>query len=37
VSPGGSPKKQSLQGVAPNSVFRNPVIVTPGGEQARSP
>lgn len=37
VSPGGSPKKQSLQSVPPNSVFRNPVIVTPGGEQPRRP
>lgn len=37
VSPGGSPKKQSLQSVAPDAVFRNPVIVTPAGEKLRSP
>ena len=35
LSPGGSPKKQSLRNVAPNSMFQNPVIVTPRGAESR--
>lgn len=35
VSPGGSPKKQSLRGIAPSSAFQNPSLVTPGGAAAR--
>ncbi|HWA87454.1 MAG TPA: type II secretory pathway, component PulD [Opitutus sp.] len=35
VSPGGSPKKQSLPGLAPNSLFQNPTIVTPAGAEPR--
>ncbi len=35
VSPGGSPKKQSLRGVAPSSAFQNPSLVTPGGAAKR--
>lgn len=36
VSPGGSPKRQSLRGVQPGSLFQNPTIVTPGGSESRS-
>jgi len=36
LSPGGLPKKQTLQRVAPNSMFQNPVIVTPGGSEPRT-
>lgn len=36
LSPGGSPKKQALRGVAPSSLFQNPVIVTPGGAEPRA-
>lgn len=36
LSPGGSPKKQVLRGVAPSSLFQNPVLVTPGGAEART-
>lgn len=36
LSPGGSPKNQAVGGVAPNSLFQNPVIITPGGAGARS-
>lgn len=35
VSPGGSPKKQPLQGVQPNSMFQNPTLVTPAGPEPR--
>ncbi|HVU24844.1 MAG TPA: type II secretory pathway, component PulD [Opitutus sp.] len=35
VSPGGSPKKQNLPNVAPNSLFQNPTIVTPAGSERR--
>lgn len=36
VSPGGSPKKQAIAGVAPSSLFQNPLIVTPEKPVARS-
>jgi general secretion pathway protein D len=36
VSPGGSPKKQALENVAPNSLFQNPTIITPGGAAPRT-
>ena len=36
VSPGGSPKKQAVGGVAPSSLFQNPVIVTPEKPVARA-
>ncbi|MCF7686671.1 MAG: type II secretory pathway, component PulD [Cephaloticoccus sp.] len=36
LSPGGSPKKQVLRNVAPNSMFQNPVIVTPAGSEPRT-
>ncbi len=36
VSPGGSPKRQSLRGVRPGTLFQNPTIVTPGGSESRS-
>lgn len=36
VSPGGSPKRQTLRGVQPGSLFQNPTIVTPGGSESRS-
>ena len=36
VSPGGSPSRQRLDRVEPNTLFQNPVIVTPGGSQLRS-
>ena len=35
VSPGGSPKKQTLKNVAPSSMFQNPTIVTPGSSESR--
>jgi general secretion pathway protein D len=36
ISPGGSPKKQSLKNVQSNSLFQNPTIVTPGGSVDRT-
>lgn len=36
VSPGGSPKRQSLRGVQPGALFQNPTLVTPGGSESRS-
>ncbi|MFI5355938.1 MAG: type II secretory pathway, component PulD [Opitutales bacterium] len=36
LSPGGAPKKQALGAVAPNSLFQNPVLVTPGGAELRT-
>ncbi|WP_221030115.1 type II and III secretion system protein [Actomonas aquatica] len=35
VSPGGSPKKQELRGVAPSSAFQNETVVTPQGPARR--
>jgi len=35
LSPGGSPKKQALPNVRPNSLFQNPVIITPESSQSR--
>jgi general secretion pathway protein D len=35
VSPGGSPKNQSLRNVDPSSVFQNPTLVTPSGSEPR--
>jgi len=37
LSPGGSPKKQALPNVRPNSLFQNPVIITPESSQSRRP
>lgn len=37
VSPGGSPKRQELRSVLPNSLFQNPTIVTPAGSVDREP
>lgn len=36
ISPGGSPAKQSYRTVEANSLFQNPIIVTPGGAVNRS-
>lgn len=36
VSPGGSPKRQQLKSVLPNSLFQNPTIVTPSGSIDRT-
>ena len=36
VSPGGSPKRQTLRGVQPGSLFQNPTIVTPSGSESRA-
>jgi general secretion pathway protein D len=36
VSPGGSPKKQSLRGTPANSLFQNPTIVTPASAEPRT-
>ena len=36
VSPGGSPKRQTLRGVQPGSLFQNPTLVTPSGSESRS-
>jgi general secretion pathway protein D len=35
VSPGGSPKKQTLPNVQPNALFQNPTLVTPAGSEPR--
>jgi general secretion pathway protein D len=35
VSPGGSPKKQSLKSTPANSLFQNPTIVTPASAEPR--
>lgn len=35
VSPGGSPKRQTLRGVEPSSSFQNPTVVTPAGSASR--
>jgi general secretion pathway protein D len=35
VSPGGSLKKQSVQGVQPGTLYQNPTIVTPAGASPR--
>ncbi len=35
VSPGGSPKKQAVKNVAPNSLFQNPTIITPARAETR--
>ncbi|MDQ8204477.1 hypothetical protein [Pelagicoccus sp. SDUM812003] len=36
VSPGGSPKRQTLRGVQPGSLFQNPTLVTPSGSESRA-
>jgi general secretion pathway protein D len=36
VSPGGSPKKQSLPGAGPSSLYQNPSLVTPGRVERRT-
>ncbi len=36
VSPGGSLRKQALPGVQPDTLYQNPVIVTPAGAQPRN-
>lgn len=36
LSPGGSPKKQNLRNVSPSALFQNPVLITPGGAEARN-
>jgi general secretion pathway protein D len=36
VSPGGSPKKQSLKSTPANSLFQNPTIVTPASAEPRT-
>ena len=36
VSPGGSPKKQSLKNTPANSLFQNPTIVTPTSAEPRT-
>jgi len=35
LSPGGSPKKQALPNVRPNSLFQNPVLISPESSQSR--
>ena len=35
VSPGGSLKKQAVQGVQPGTLYQNPTIVTPAGSSPR--
>jgi len=37
LSPGGSPKKQALPNVPPNSLFQNPVLISPESSQSRRP
>ncbi|MBP6865542.1 MAG: type II secretory pathway, component PulD [Candidatus Didemnitutus sp.] len=36
VSPGGSLKKQNVQGLPPGTIFQNPTIVTPAGAAGRA-
>ncbi|MEM7673942.1 MAG: hypothetical protein AAF212_11435 [Verrucomicrobiota bacterium] len=36
ISPGGSPSRQNYRGVESNSLFQNPVILTPGGSEERN-
>ena len=36
ISPGGSTSKERFNTVEPNSLFRDPMIMTPGGSVARS-
>jgi hypothetical protein len=36
VSPGGSPKKQSLKSLRPTPSFQNPTIVTPASAEPRT-
>ena len=36
VSPGGSPKKQSVGGAGPSSLYQAPSVVTPRGAESRS-
>lgn len=35
ISPGGSPSRQRLRNVEPNSLFQNPIVVSPGGGISR--
>lgn len=35
ISPGGSPARQKVGNLQPNSLFQNPVIVTPTGTETR--
>ena len=35
ISPGGSPSKQRIGNLKPNSLFQNPVIVSPTGTETR--
>jgi general secretion pathway protein D len=35
VSPGGSPKRQTLPGVQSNAQFQNPTLITPAGSESR--
>ena len=37
VSPGGSTSKERFDTVEPNSLYQNPMIMTPGGSVPRSP
>jgi len=37
ISPGGSPGRQQLPGVDPNTLFQNQTIITPGGAVERIP
>ena len=37
ISPGGSPSRQRLENVEPNTLFQNPTILTPGGTVDRNP
>ena len=37
ISPAGSPSTQSIGTIAPNSMFQNPIIVSPQGEVRRKP
>jgi len=35
VSPGGSPKKQTVRGVPPSALYQTPTFVTPSGPESR--
>lgn len=37
ISPGGSPSRQRMQRVEPNTLFQNPSLITPGGRVDRRP
>lgn len=37
ISPGGSPSRQRMDKMEPNTLFQNPMLLTPGGSVDRNP